>query len=109
MARDPAERYANPADFAAALRGLYPDDAPPHACELVAALPPRPPPNRSAVVAGDRCAKRWDELASTDITAVRHCSDCRHDVVQIRSIDALVPLLGKRCVAFRDGNNDDEN
>jgi eukaryotic-like serine/threonine-protein kinase len=106
MARDPAERYANPADFAAALRGLYPGEAPPAACATLAALPPRPPPNRSPLVAGDHCTKRWDELASTDVDSIRHCSDCRHDVVHIRSVEALVPLLGKRCVAFRDdGDN----
>ena len=61
----------------------------------------RPAPHASELIVGNRCAKQWDELTQTP--TLRHCGQCQHDVVQVRSIAALVPLLGKRCVSFKDG------
>jgi hypothetical protein len=102
LAREPAERYPTPAAFADALRTAADTVAPASALTKLAAFEPgrRPAPNRS-LIAGDRCAKRWSELAPTGADGIRHCASCKHDVVEVRSIEALVPLLGKRCVAYR--------
>lgn len=105
LAREPAERYPTPGAFADALRTAADTVAPASALTKLAAFEPgrRPAPNRS-LIAGDRCAKRWSELAPTGADGIRHCASCKHDVVEVRSIEALVPLLGKRCVAYRPEN-----
>jgi hypothetical protein len=99
MARDASERFATVADFVAELRRRMPDD-PSGTRAKLAAEPAHVPPGRSPLVAGDRCPKQWDELTATDVDGIRHCGECQHDVVRVRSIEALVPLLGKRCVAL---------
>jgi hypothetical protein len=92
--------------FAAELRRL----APPVSSELrtkVASLrtDERPPPARSIAIEGARCHMQWDQLSPTSVENVRHCGQCKHDVVQVRSIAALVPLLGKHCVNFEPPEN----
>jgi hypothetical protein len=99
MARDPSERFATVEDFVAELRRRVPDD-PSGTRAKLAGEPAHVPPGRSPLVAGYRCPKRWEELVATSVDGVRHCGECEHDVVHVRSIEALVPLLGKRCVAL---------
>ena len=108
LARDPAQRPADPATFAADLRARMPEPLPPGLLAKVASVRPdtRPAPHASELIVGTRCPKRWDELSETPTHGIRHCEQCQHDVVQVHSLDALVPLLGARCVAFTpdDGN-----
>jgi hypothetical protein len=97
LAKDPAARHATVRDLATALRRCAPVDDVADAHRKLAA-PARTPPKRLEVIAGMRCDRRWDELAPTTIDGVRHCASCALEVVEVRSIEALVPLLGKRCV-----------
>ncbi len=108
LAADPAKRHADPATFAAELRRAMPEPLAPELLAKVAMLRPdtRPAPHVSQLIVGNRCAKQWDDLAQTPTQGVRHCAECKHDVVQVRSIAALVPLLGQRCVSY---NDDGEN
>jgi serine/threonine protein kinase len=101
LARDRSQRLRSASEFAAALRGLV-HEAPPNLIAKVAALrgDPKPAPNRSAGIVGYRCPKQWDELTPTAADGVRHCASCDHEVVQVRSIDAVIPLLGKRCISY---------
>lgn len=103
LAREPAGRYSTPAAFADALRTAAGDVTPPSALAKLAAfeIGRRPAPHQSAAIVGDRCAKRWDQLAATDSDGVRYCGDCKHEVVEVRSLAAVIPLLGKRCLAYR--------
>jgi serine/threonine protein kinase len=105
LARDAAARPANPATFAAELRRCMPEPLSRELLAKVAMLRPdtRPAPSASELIVGNRCAKQWDELTQTPTQGVRHCGHCQHDVVQVRSLAALVPLLGQRCVSFKDG------
>lgn len=100
---DPANRYPTPAAFADALRHAGDAEAPPSALAKLAAFEPgmRPPPSQSAAIVGQRCTKRWDALTPTGSDGVRHCSECKHDVIEVRSLQAIIPLLGKRCIAYR--------
>jgi hypothetical protein len=102
LAIDPARRPVDPATFAAELRRLAPEPVPDELRARIALLrpPARPAPAQSQAIMGSRCMKRWDELTSTASDGVRHCAECQHDVVQVRSIAAVIPLLGKRCIAF---------
>ena len=83
--------------------GAMPEPLAPELLAKVALLRPdaRPAPHASELIVGNRCAKQWDELTQTPTQGVRHCAQCQHDVVQVRSIAALVPLLGQRCVSYK--------
>ncbi|HTL37195.1 MAG TPA: hypothetical protein VL326_28875 [Kofleriaceae bacterium] len=114
LAKDPEKRDPDLATFAAKLRALVPEDdsgpyrqGVPSLYEKVAMLRPdrRASPRESAGIIAKRCAKRWDELAETRAPGIRHCAACDHNVIQVRSIDALVPLLGKSCIAYDEGGD----
>jgi serine/threonine protein kinase len=109
LAKDPARRDPDLATFGAKLRALVPEaeltpyrEGRPSLYEKVAMLRPdrRASPSESAGIIGKRCAKQWDELAATRAPGIRHCATCDNNVIQVRSIDALVPLLGKSCIAY---------
>jgi hypothetical protein len=101
LAKDPAARLASPAELGAALRAIVPE-APGAVVAKMASLRPdtKPSPNRSMSIVGGRCHMKWDELTPTVADGVRYCAGCKHDVVKVRSIDAIIPLLGKRCIAY---------
>lgn len=102
LAREPGERYATPAAFADALRTAA-DAAPASALAKLAAFVPGtgPAPGESIGIIGWRCTKRWEQLTPTESDGIRHCRECKHDVVEVRSLEAVIPLLGKRCVSYR--------
>jgi Protein tyrosine and serine/threonine kinase len=104
LAREPEARFPDPAAFAAALRGCAPGEPSSATFERVAKLSQgvRPAPMHSAAITGDRCRRRWEHLTPTADDGIRHCASCQHEVVQVRSIEALIPLLGKRCVSFQE-------
>jgi hypothetical protein len=106
LARDRATRPASPALFADELAACDLDgDLDAARAQIAAARPvPHLAPRESVGVVGDRCPRRWDDLHASDDPSVRHCDFCALDVVRVRSIDALLPLLGRRCVAFSDDN-----
>ncbi|HEY5920667.1 MAG TPA: hypothetical protein VIV11_03310 [Kofleriaceae bacterium] len=103
LAKEPAERYPTPAAFADALYTAAGQTAPPSALAKLAALHPRtgPAPNESVGIIGWRCTKRWESLKPTESEGVRYCGECKHDVVEVTSLQAVIPLLGKRCIAYR--------
>jgi uncharacterized protein (TIGR02996 family) len=48
-----------------------------------------------------RCPRRWEALASTDATAVRHCESCQRDVFFCGSLEEVRTRGRQReCVAF---------
>lgn len=104
LAVDRAHRYPDPAAFARALRAVPVGEPPPHAFEI-AARQSHPPPSQSAAIASGRCHLAWEQLSPTTNDGVRHCATCQHDVVRVGSALALVPLLGRRCVAFQSDDN----
>lgn len=103
LAKDPACRYPTPAAFADALRTAGDDAAPRSTLAKLAESQPgtRPAPHQSSAIAGSRCSKRWDALTPTSSAGIRYCGNCKQEVVEVRSLEAVIPLLGKRCVAFR--------
>jgi serine/threonine protein kinase len=103
LARDPAGRYPTPAAFADALRTAADATPPASALAKLSAFEPgqRVAPNRSAAIVGSRCTKRWEALEPTSSDGIRYCGGCKHEVVEVRSLAAVIPLLGKRCVAYR--------
>jgi hypothetical protein len=110
LARLPEDREPTVASFAAKLRGLLAGspyrsvsvEPTPQLYAKVMALrhDTKPAPHQSAAIMGGRCAKTWDELTPTKADGIRHCESCRHEVVHVRSLTALIPLLGQRCVAY---------
>lgn len=103
LAKDPVQRPIDAATFAAELRRCMPESLAPELLAKVASLRPdaRPAPHVSELIAGFRCSKKWEELTETRAAGVRHCDTCKHDVVEVRSLQALIPLLGQRCVSFK--------
>jgi serine/threonine protein kinase len=61
-------------------------------------------PSRSLGFDGPKCRMTWEQLAPTPVANVRHCGACEHDVVRVRSLSAIVPLLGMQCVSY-DGDD----
>jgi len=104
LAADPALRYPDPAAFATALRSLSTGEPPPVALDI-AGRQPHPAPSHVAAIVSGRCQLAWSELAATPTDGIRHCATCRQDVVRVSSALALVPLLGKPCIAFRPDDN----
>lgn len=110
LAREPEARFPDPAAFAAALRACAPGEPSSTILERVgkASQGVRPAPMHSAAITGDRCRRRWEHLTPTSDDGIRHCASCQHEVVQVRSIEALIPLHGRRCVSFQE-ISDNEN
>jgi len=108
LAKDPSQRPRDAATFAAELRRCIVEPLPPDLLARVAALRPNkhPAPHQSDLIVGYRCPKKWDELSPTHTDGVRHCESCKHDVVEVRSLHAMIPLMGQRCVSLKpdDGN-----
>jgi hypothetical protein len=91
----------DPAELGAALRALVPETSGMLVAKMAALRPDsKPAPNHSMTIVGARCHMRWDELAPTGADGVRHCAICKHDVIQVRSLEAVIPLLGKRCIKY---------
>lgn len=61
-------------------------------------------PSRRLLLEGPTCRMKWEHLAPTTADDVRHCASCKQDVVRIRSIAAVVPLLGQHCVSYTGGD-----
>ena len=103
LAKDPNERYPSPAAFADALRAAVGAETPANAITKLAAFQPgmRPAPSDSVGIVGWQCVKKWEQLAPTQSEGVRYCGECKHEVVEVKSLRAVIPLLGSRCVAYR--------
>lgn len=104
LSRAPAERPPDPAAFAAELWDCAPATLSSETLAHLAAWrqEARPAPGRSVGIIGERCTVRWEELTPTADEPVRHCQRCSQEVVQVRSIEAVIPLLGKRCFSYRE-------
>lgn len=101
LAKDPAARLRDPAELGDALRAIVPETPALLAAKMASLRPDKKPaPNHSMTIVGARCHMQWDELAPTVANGVRHCASCKHDVVKVCSLDAVIPLLGKRCIAY---------
>jgi hypothetical protein len=102
LAREPSLRPRNPGAFAAALRGLVPEPSPVVFAKVQQLRPDRAPASHvPSTIAGIRCKKRWTDLAPTAADGVRHCASCKHDVVEVRSLEAVIPLLGRQCISYK--------
>jgi hypothetical protein len=106
FANDPTARYSEVAAFADALRTCVPDAAEYDAClsDRIAAWWPAAPPAQRGVdpdagdLLGDRCQMAWDQLIPTADEDLRACGGCGQTVVRVRSVEAVLPLVGRRCV-----------
>jgi serine/threonine-protein kinase len=105
FAKRPAERYPDPAAFAAELYECVPDagDYDAVISDRVVAWRATAPEATPEVRRGPSCAKRWEDLEVGFDDTIRHCTSCQQPVVHVRSLAAALPLLGKHCVAFRPG------
>jgi hypothetical protein len=103
FAKQPAERYPDPAAFAAELYECVPEagDYDAVVSDRIAAWWPTAGQLPAVAPRDPACTKRWDELDAGDDEAIRHCTSCQQPVVHVRSVEAAVPLLGRRCVAFQ--------
>lgn len=108
LAKDASVRTPDPGTFADELGQCCPDardDDEVLSDRLVAWRAATPwEPAYAPTFAGTRCRMTWDQLHPTAQADVRHCSGCRQDVVRVRSLAAIVPLLGERCVAYTGGD-----
>jgi serine/threonine protein kinase len=101
LARDPSARLRDPAELGEALRAIVPETPALLAAKMASLRPDKKPaPNHSMTIVGARCHMQWDALAPTVANGVRHCASCKHDVVHVRSLEAVIPLLGKRCIKY---------
>jgi len=101
LAIDPAVRDPDTATFAANLRRIHRVTSADLRARIGARhTPVHPSPQESAAIRGFRCAKQWDQLADTTHDSIRHCGECKTDVVRVRSLEAVIPLLGRRCIAY---------
>jgi hypothetical protein len=105
FAKDPAARFPDPGTFAGELWQLVPD-----ASEYDAVVSDRivawranaaSEPSRALGFAGVKCRMRWEQLTATAADGVRHCESCAQEVVHVRSIAGVIPLLGE-CVSYGD-------
>jgi hypothetical protein len=103
FAKDPNDRYPDPAAFAAELYECVPDagDYDAVISDRIAAWWPTATQAHAEARRGPQCARKWEELDAGNDDTIRHCTSCKQHVVQVRSIAAAVPLLGEHCVAFR--------
>ncbi len=102
LRRDPRERFSSVAALVAELRRCVPDEVDAETRRKLVHEPSHPPPIQSAAIVGFRCQQRWDALAPTAVDGIRHCDACRQDVVQVRSIEAAIPLLGRSCIRYEE-------
>jgi serine/threonine protein kinase len=102
--RDPTQRHATVAELAHELRRHVSDDDATPARQKLVHEPRHEPPQRSPAIVGFKCQQRWDDLEATAVDGVRHCHGCQQDVVQVRSIEAAIPLLGRRCIRIPESN-----
>jgi hypothetical protein len=61
-------------------------------------------PARNVRFTGAKCSKKWEELAPTATPGIAHCRECAQDVVHLRSLSAIIPLQGSRCVWYSGGD-----
>jgi hypothetical protein len=105
FAKKPADRYACPRDFADALEEVVPDayEYDGAISDLIVEWWPtaRPAIGHGGSLLGDRCRRGWDELTRTGGDDIRHCASCDQDVVRVDSLAAVLPLVGKRCMAYK--------
>lgn len=108
FAKDPAARIPDPGTFAGELWQCAPDAMEYDAVisdKLVAWRASAPSePATGGAFAGRKCRMKWEQLAPTQHADIRHCAGCHQDVVRVRSIAAVVPLLGQHCVAYTGGD-----
>lgn len=92
FAKQPGERYPDPAAFAAELYECVPEagDHDAVVSDRIAAWRPTAAQPYAAVRRGPRCAKRWDDLVAGDDDTIRHCTSCQQHVVHVRSLAAAV-------------------
>jgi serine/threonine-protein kinase len=102
--REAGERFATVGELAHELRRHVSDDDAAPAREKLVHEPPHAPPQRSAAIIGFKCQQRWERLAQTAVDGIRHCHGCDQDVVQVRSIEAAIPLLGRRCIRLTESD-----
>ncbi|MBA3541355.1 MAG: hypothetical protein H0T79_17215, partial [Deltaproteobacteria bacterium] len=91
----------DPAGFATALRACVPDAADYDACisdRIAAWWPTAPQAHGETELLGDRCKLAWEQLTPTDNPEVRDCDGCKQSVVRVRSLAAVLPLVGQRCI-----------
>ncbi len=103
FAKEPAQRFADPAALGAALRAVTPDADEVDAVisDRIAAWWPAAAQARGAHdLFGPPCHKQWSQLAPTSSPSIRACGDCNQQVVQVESIAACLPLVGQ-CVSLR--------
>ena len=103
FAKDPNERYPDPGTFAGELWRCVPD-----ATEYDEVVSDRivdlaVEPVRASPFTGPRCKLGWEQLSPTASPEMRHCSQCDQNVVRVRSLAQIVPLLGS-CVAYTGGD-----
>lgn len=107
FAKDPNARTPDPGTFAGELWQCVPDatDYDAVISDKVVVWRAQAPtePAYTPLWAKGACRMGWDELSATPNAAIRHCGMCNQHVVQVRSIAALVPLLGDRCVHYTGG------
>ena len=102
LVREPEKRLKDPRAFARAVREIVGETPAPLLAKVAAMrTDSKPAPHESAAITGYRCAKTWNELSPTKEDSIRHCESCKHDVIEVRSIQALIPLLGKRCISYK--------
>jgi hypothetical protein len=103
FAKRPADRYPDPAAFAAALYECIPDAGDYDAVfsDRIAAWWPSAPPAFEALADFDQqpCKQSFDALPGTG--DVRHCGACKQPVVRVTSLRAALPLIGHRCIAYQ--------
>lgn len=44
------------------------------------------------------CARRWEELAATQMEGVRHCDACNQMVHEIEDVDGFKLAIAAKCV-----------
>ena len=110
FAKDPTTRCPDPGTFAGELWQCIPDatDYDAVISDRLAAWWPTAPqagalPNQA--ISGARCRMRWDQLEVRGSDDIRYCTGCQQEVVRATSLAAaIVPLLGRRCVAYTGGD-----
>ena len=106
FAKDVKDRYPDPGTFAGELWKCVPDatDYDEVVSDRIVAWRANAPsePSRQEMF-GTKCRMKWDALEPRT-QDIRHCTSCKQDVVRVRSIAAIVPLLGQRCVSYTGGD-----
>jgi serine/threonine protein kinase len=105
FAKDPDQRYPDPAAFAAELYECVSDagDYDAVISDRIAAWWPTSPQAAGPLddFDGPSCRMRWDELVPGEHDEIRHCTSCQQPVVRVRSLAAAVPLAGKHCLSYQ--------